>query len=90
MFLFQRYYEGKETVVCETPFTKWGTIYLLLFCFVMPVCVNGFCHTSIAIVLGKSVKPKSQLRDKLVVCPSSNGYIVYKSYNNESHLIQNV
>ena len=65
-FNFQVYYKTGDVVVCNTLFSKWGTIYFLVLCFGIPILVNGFCHASIALVLGKSIKAGSQLRDKLV------------------------
>ena len=65
-FDFQVYHKTGDGVVCNTLFSKWGTIYLLVLCFGIPIVVNGFCHANIALILGKSIKAESQLRDKLV------------------------
>ena len=53
--------------MCDSPFSKEGTIYLLVLCFAMPVLVNGFCHINIAKALVKSMRMENQLRDKLVL-----------------------
>ena len=67
-FEIQQYYEYDDgTAMCHLPFTKLGTIYLLLMCFVTPVFINGFCHISIAVVLAKSMKMANEMRDKLVL-----------------------
>ena len=66
-FEIQQYIEFDDgTVKCDTPFTKLGTIYFLVLCFVIPVFINGFCHISIGVVLAKSMKKANELRDKLV------------------------
>ena len=66
-FEIQQYVElDGGTAVCHIIFSKLGTIYLLLLCFVTPVFFNGFCHISIAVVLAKSMKMANELRDKLV------------------------
>ena len=53
--------------MCHLPFTKLGTIYFLLMCFVTPAFINGFCYLSIAVVFAKSMKMTNELRDKLVL-----------------------
>ena len=53
--------------MCDLPFTKEGSVYMLILCFAIPVLVNGFCHTSIAVALAKSIKAEKQLTDKLVL-----------------------
>ena len=58
------YYNGE--LQCDAPFSKWGSIYNFVLCFGIPVLVNGFCHTCIAIVLNKSMKAEKHIRDKLV------------------------
>ena len=64
--------------MCDVPFTKEATMYLLLFCFVLPVLVNGFCHINIAIVLARSMKAESQLSDMLVLIEYLNNILLCK------------
>ena len=67
-FEIQNYIEADEgSDRCDVFFSKLGTIYLMVFCFVTPVFINGFCHISIAVVLAKSMKMANELRDKLVL-----------------------
>ena len=77
-FDFQNHYKTGNQTIRDTLFSKWGTIYLFLVCFGIPVLVNGFCHTSIAIVLVKSMKGESQLRNKLVLFLPLNNDMICK------------
>ena len=67
MFCFQEFYQYGSYVQCHFPFTKEGSVFLLILCFAIPVLVNGFCHISIAVALAKSIKAEKQLTDKLVL-----------------------
>ena len=81
-FEIQKYIEYDEGyAMCHLPFTKLGTIYLLLMCFLTPAFINGFCYISIAVVFAKSMKMANELRDKLVL-PLHN-FCNFKPYYSE-------